>query len=224
MTKTAPPVDRRLNGAVAPAAPGLVPPPRLRRRPGLVAAAVVATCLGAVLAASAWSSSTDTTEVLVARTEVARGTVIEAGDLVRARVSLDPAVHALPGSKYDEVVGQRAALDIPAGGLVTPDSLSATVVPPAGKSVVGVALTAAQAPSMSLQAGDVVRVVVTPGQDGEATSSPPAYSEAEVVGVRDDSETGQRVVDLLVPHPDAAVLAARVATGKVALVLDSRER
>ncbi len=36
--------------------------------------------------------------------------------------------------------------------------------------------------------------------------------------------TGQTVVDLLVPQADATVLAARVATGNVALVLDSRER
>ena len=35
---------------------------------------------------------------------------------------------------------------------------------------------------------------------------------------------GQTIVDLLVPHADAAVLAARAATGNVSLVLDSRER
>ena len=53
-------------------------------------------------------------------------------------------MRALPASQYDDVVGQRAASDIPAGGLVTPDSVSATAVPPSGKSVVGVALTPAQ--------------------------------------------------------------------------------
>jgi hypothetical protein len=42
--------------------------------------------------------------------------------------------------------------------------------------------------------------------------------------VRTSSETGQLIVDLLVPHADAAILAARAATGNVALVLDSRER
>lgn len=52
----------------------------------------------------------------------------------------------------------------------------------------------------------------------------PVFSEATVAGVRTSSETGQLIVDLLVPHADAAVLAARAATGNVAIVLDSRER
>jgi len=223
MTDTAPRADRGLNGATVASPVGLVPPPRLRRRPALAAGAIAAICLGALLAAWAWSLSTSTSEVLVARAGIGRGAVIEAGDLARVRIGLDPAVRALPASEYDDVVGQRAALDIAAGGVVTPDSVSSTVVPPAGESVVGLALTVAQAPSMALQAGDRVRVVVTPGQDGQAASAP-ASSEAEVVGIRDDAQTGERIVDLLVPHADAALLAARIATGKVALVLDSRER
>lgn len=47
---------------------------------------------------------------------------------------------------------------------------------------------------------------------------------ATVVGVH-PSETGdQTIVDVVVPAEAAADLAARAATGKVALVLDSRER
>ena len=49
--------DRALNGAPAGTAVELVPPPRLRRRPALVAGAIAAICLGAVLAAWAWSLS-----------------------------------------------------------------------------------------------------------------------------------------------------------------------
>ena len=39
-----------------------------------------------------------------------------------------------------------------------------------------------------------------------------------------NEDTGETVVDLLVRHEDAAVLAARIATGHVALVLDARDR
>jgi hypothetical protein len=45
-----------------------------------------------------------------------------------------------------------------------------------------------------------------------------------VVGVHTSTQTGQSVVDLLVPRADAAVLATRIATGNITLVLDSRER
>ena len=45
-----------------------------------------------------------------------------------------------------------------------------------------------------------------------------------MVGSHVDDATGELIVDLLVPHADASMLAARVATGNVALVLDSGER
>ena len=44
------------------------------------------------------------------------------------------------------------------------------------------------------------------------------------MGVRVNDENGQNVVSVLVPEGEAAELAARAATGRVALVLDSRER
>ena len=48
--------------------------------------------------------------------------------------------------------------------------------------------------------------------------------EATVVGVSRVEETGETVVDVSVPEREAADLAARAATGRVALVLDARER
>ena len=186
----------------------------------------MAICLGALLAAWAWTATTNTQEVLVARHTIERGSVIEADDLARVRVSADPALKPVPATQFDQVVGQRAALDIAAGGDAHARTRSPpSVVPADGQSVVGVALTPAQAPGLDLQTGDQVRVVVTPAAGrGAAQRASPQFSEAEVVGVHVAEETGQTIVDLLVPHADAAVLAARVATGNVALVLDSRER
>lgn len=216
--------DDRTDHGSGPAEPPLAPPPKLRRRPALVAAAVAAICLGALLAAWAWTSTTNTTEVLAVRDAIIRGSVITADDLVRVRISTDPALDPVPVSAVDSVVGQRAALDISGGGLLTRDAVTASVVPAAGSSVVGVAVTAAQAPSEPLQAGDQVRVVVTPPTGDSAPAATPAFSDAEVVGTRYAEETGQLVVDVLVPHADAALVAARAATGNVAIVLDARER
>lgn len=208
----------------APSGTLLVPPPKLRRRPALVAAAIVAICLGALLAGWAWAATTDTQEVLVARNGIERGAVIEASDLARVRLSADPAVKPVVAGDLDQVVGQRAALDIAEGGLLTPVSFAPGVVPAEGSSVVGVALTPAQVPGLSLRTGDRVRVIATPAEGEELPAGAPPFNEAEVVGVQASDETGQTVVDLLVPHADAAVLAMRVATGNVVVVLDSRER
>ena len=48
--------------------------------------------------------------------------------------------------------------------------------------------------------------------------------EEGLVGERGPGDNGQIVVDVSVPYDQAAELAARAATGKIALVLDSRER
>jgi len=99
------------------------------------------------------------------------------------------------------------------------------VVPAKGMSVVGVSLPPALMPAVQLHSGDQVRIVATPGAQGDvATGTSPKSIEATVVGVRGTGDTGQIVVDVSVPHDQAAELAARAATGKVALVLDSRER
>ena len=122
------------------------------------------------------------------------------------------------------MVGQRAAFDIASGSALTLESFTAASLPATGESVVGVALTPAQAPGLALHSGDHVRVVVTPAAEGDAPGGTPEYSDAEVVAVHVNEDTGETVVDLLVRHEDAAVLAARIATGHVALVLDARDR
>jgi hypothetical protein len=94
MSKTATRDDRTLDQESSPAASPLVPPPKLRRRPALIVAALIAICLGALLAAWAWTATTTTQEVLVARDTIERGAVIEAGDLARVRVSADPALRS----------------------------------------------------------------------------------------------------------------------------------
>jgi hypothetical protein len=92
-------------------------------------------------------------------------------------------------------------------------------------SVVGVSLPPALMPAVALQSGDQVRIVATPGQQGDvAAGATPQSITATVVGVRSAGGSGQSVVDVSVPFEQAAELAARAATGKVALVLDSRER
>lgn len=220
---TATRIDGTLNDG-GPAATALVPPPKLRRRPALIASAIGAICIGALLAGWAWTATTNTQEVLVARHNIERGAVIAADDLARVRLSADPALKPVAASQLDQVVGQRAAMDIAEGAMLTPGSFTSEVVPGEGQSVVGVALTSAQAPGGGFQYGDHVRVVVTPAQGGDLPAGAPLVNDATVVGVHASEETGATVVDLLVPKTDAAVLATRIATGNVAVVLDSRER
>lgn len=213
--------------AARPADTGVGPPPKLRRRPMLVAASVAAVCLGALLGAWAWTSTSNTHPVVAVRSTIQRGQVITRADLVNVQVGLDPALASVPAAGVEDLVGKRAALDISAGSLVTPADVTSEVLPPAGQSVVGVGVPTGLMPGTPLLAGDHVRVVVTAGAQGEATNRPPQTISAVVVGVSLGGDAGPGapvVVSVQVPESNAAELAAAAATGKVAIVLDSRER
>lgn len=212
--------SRRAAGDQAP----VTPAPKLRRRPVLVAASVAAVILGALLGAWAWSSTSNTHEVVALRQTVTRGETITQGDLMTVQVGLDPALKTIPGDRMRSLVGQRAAMDMAAGSLITTESVTKTVLPAEGMSVVGVALPPSLMPGEALLAGDRVRIVATPGQQGDVGQEPAVSIAATVVGLYPNAENGQTVVSLEVPEGQAAELAARAATGKVALVLDSRER
>jgi hypothetical protein len=185
---------------------------------------VLAVCAGGLLSAYAYTSTTDTRAVLAVTSTVHRGELIEAGEVATVRIGVDPALHPVAAGQLGRVVGQRAATDLPAGSLVTEESVAATLVPPNGRSVVGVGLPSALLPGEPLQAGDRVRVVATPGQQGEVTAGRQRTLAATVVSVHPDPDNAQTVVSLQVPFAVAAEVAARASTGKVALVLDSRER
>ena len=98
------------------------------------------------------------------------------------------------------------------------------MAPATGESIVGVALATGKLPAEPLRAGDRVRLVQTPADQADVPATQVTI-DALVQNVPVMSEDGQTVViDLLVPSSRAAEVAARAATGRVALVLDSRER
>ncbi|GAB2863813.1 SAF domain-containing protein [Nocardioides pacificus] len=200
------------------------PRPKQRRRPWVFALCAALVAAGGLGTAFAFTSVNDTQEVLVVSRDIKRGETIEAGDLSVARLSVDPVLSPVAGNQKPDLEGSRAAVDLWAGALLTADSVTDTVVPREGESLVGVSLSPAQMPSEPLYSGDAVRIVTTPGDQGEVNNEEPATIEALVVGVSRVQETGETVVDVSVPAGDAADLAARAATRRVALVLDARER
>ena len=204
--------------------PVIPPPPRLRRRPSLVVASALLVVLGALASAWAYSSLGNAQEVVALRTDVARGRVITAESLQVVRVGVDPALRVVPGAQAGAIVGSRAAVDLKAGELLVPAAVTSEVVPGLGRSAVGLSLTPAQMPGGPLLVGDEVRIVSTPGAQGEVGSSTPAVYRGQVLGVSEPGADGTTGVTVQVDADVAPEIAARSATGKVALVLDSRVR
>jgi hypothetical protein len=190
----------------------------------MVLMSVGLTVLGGVLGLTVWMTATNSVEVVAVRAPVDRGGVIAAEDLMVVRVSVDPAIQVVPSAQLQTLVGKRAAADLAAGSLVSPAEVTDVVAPVTGESIVGIALTLGQLPAEPLRPGDRVRLVLTPAAQGEVTTSQVAI-DAVVQGVTSPAADGQTVVvDLVVPAPRAPEVAALAGTGRVALVLDSRER
>lgn len=204
---------------------GVAAPPKLRRRPLLALAGLGLVVIGALLAVWVYLSNTDATSAVAVRDTVMRGETITAADLMTVQVTPDPALQLVPAGDLDSFVGHRAARDLSAGTLLTPDGAAEQVVPGAGESVVGLALTSGMMPGEPLMVGDRVRVVATPGHAGDpaAFESADTVFGAEVVGVTASVESAQTVVSVLVPEQDAAQIAQWASAGRAALVLDSRE-
>ena len=190
----------------------------------MLAAGIALVALGGLGAAYLAQVVGQTVAVVAVARDVPAGEVIERADLAIANVSVDPALRPVAAGDLSTLVGQRAAVALPAGSLLTSAAVTDQVVPPSGRSLVGVALTAGQLPAEPLRSGDEVRIVETPVNQGEPPGTTPATIAGVVVSVSPPDETGLTVVDVMVPSGQAADLAARVATGRVGLVLDSRER
>jgi hypothetical protein len=208
-------------GAQQMASPPVPETTKLQRRPSAVVLALVLVCLGGLTGLWLWTSSSAATEVVAVRSPVERGQLIVPEDLTTVRVTLDPALRTVPASVLESLVGKRAVTDLAAGTLVAPEQVSDAVVPGAGLAVVAVPIAPGLIPSEPLKAGDTVRLVQAPAQGVEVTGAPAEITGTVLNVTPGDTET---VVDVLVADNRAGELAARAASGDLALVLASRER
>ena len=197
--------------------------PRYRRRPAMIGLGVGLLAVCGAGAAYLAQLSGETTQVVAVATDVHRGEVITDDDLTTAHAAPDPAVSPVPADHHGAIVGQRAAADLTAGTLLTSSAVTSAAVPAAGQTVVGVAVTEAQLPRQRMVPGDPVRIFDTPNPGDDPPTETPPSTPATVVSVSELTDNGQVIVDVVVDDDMAGDLVARVATGRVAIVLDSAQ-
>lgn len=217
-TKKTPETDSEPSAGARPVAAGRT---KLQRSPLLIVFGLLVLAAGGVFGWFMWVTTSTASEVVAARVDVQRGQLITVEDLTTVRVTLDPSLRTVPGANLKTLVGQRAATDLAAGTLISPNQISDGLLPPQGMSVVAVPVPAGLVPTVPIHAGDTVRLVQTPEPAGSVTGKPLTIT-AEVVDVTEgDQDT---IVNVLVPAASASGLAELAATGRVALVLDSAAR
>jgi hypothetical protein len=207
-----------------PAPPGPLKPTRARRRPALIALGLALVALSVLASVYLVSTLGRTYQVLAITGDIPRGAEITAANIGTVELPDTPtSLKPLAVDQFDQIVGtgKVAAADLKAGQLLTEDSFADELQPPAGQSIVGIALAPNQMPTKDLKSGDTVRVVETPATGGEPPAGPPFTIAATVVSTDDTAIGDQIVVDVQVTSANAAALAARAATGRVAIVIDA---
>lgn len=205
-----------------PAPPGPLKPTRARRRPALIALGLALVALSVLGSVYLTTSLGQTYQVLAVSSEIPRGTAIKPGDIATVELPTGlTALQPISADQFDRVKNQVATTDLKPGQLITEESIAEELQPAAGQSIVGVALAPNQMPTNRPKSGDAVRIVETPATGGEPPVEAPFSIAATVVSTSPSTLGDQTVVDVQVASNNAAALAARAATGRVALVIDA---
>lgn len=190
----------------------------VRRRWGRVGAGIAAALLGAWVFAAVYLSADDSREVLVVADGVARLEQIQRSDLRVVSLPTNTDVEAVSASRLADVVGRVAATDLAAGSLLADGEL----VPvgerlvAANEAVVGVLVRLGDAPTIELDRGAVVSVVIRPAA---GTSGDVREVTGWVANLSGAASNGDRPIEVVVTRSDAAVVSAAAADHRVTIVV-----
>ena len=193
--------------------------PRVPRRYGQWAGAVLFVVMAVLLAGWFWQQKSDRHAVLMIAEPVPAGAVITAEDLGIIEVS--GVTGAIPSAESGSVVGSTAAVGLVDGQILTRDMVSTDPLPGPGERVVGLQLDATRAPA-GLTPGDAVVVLAVPPAGDPSTpedlDDPTVLAAKATVASADVIEGAGTRLTLLVSEAAAERVTAYVAAGRVALV------
>ncbi|MPZ94087.1 MAG: hypothetical protein GEU96_04040 [Propionibacteriales bacterium] len=193
--------------------------PRMPRRYGQWAGAVLFVIMAVLLAGWFWQQKSDRQAVLVIAEPVAAGAVITSEDLDVVEVS--GVRGAIPSVDSGSVVGSTAAVGLVDGQILTRDMVTTDPLPGPGERVVGLQLDATRAPA-GLMPGDTVVVLAVPPAGDPSTpgelDAPTVLAPSATVASATAIEGAGTRLTLLVPEPVAERVTAYVAAGRVAVV------
>ncbi len=209
----------------APELPTIPEPPRMpgRRNPKWIALGVVALCLGGLLSFAIYSNVVTERTVLAMSQTVYRGEVIEATDLTRTVIQGDAFPDAVPAGRQEQLVGQRAAFDLPAGSVLAGSSVTTQTIPGPGTAVVGLKLATGRAPDGLLLPSAPLRLVALPPSAenaGPADKLTGKTYSARVVDQAPGVDGTSIVVNVEVTGAIAPTIATLAAQDRIAVVRD----
>ena len=222
-----------------PTAPGgrRMPSAPRERKPALAALAVLLVALGAVAAGYLVINAGHRVGAVGITQQVGQGQRIPASAIKEVEIASNSGINYVAWQYANRVAGVYAAVQIPAGTLLTPAMTTATNNLAAGKVQVGLSLKPGQAPANLLIGQSVEAFGVGTGSGCAATSAGSGGTGgtgggngagpgvpittgviASVVGST-ASNGSTAAVTLAVPDADAGILACYASAGDVAIAL-----
>jgi hypothetical protein len=220
-----------------PTAPGgrRMPSAPRERKPALAALAVLLVALGAVAAGYLVISAGHRVGAVEITQEVGQGQQIPAAAIKEVEIASNSGVNYVAWQYANRVAGVFAAVQIPAGTLLTPAMTAATNNLAAGKVEVGLSLKAGQAPANLLIGQTVEAFPVGTGSGCAANGGtanggggngatvgpgvPIATGTIASVSGSTSSNGTTAAVTLAVSSADAGTLACYASAGNVAIAL-----
>jgi SAF domain len=197
-----------------------------RRRPAMIALAIVLIGAGVLGSAALYSRENHKVPVLVVTAAVPAGSVLTAADVGTTTIAAGPDVQTIPAGQLPQVIGLVARAPLRPGTLLAASELTSSLPPGHGQVLVAVEVKQAVLPAYGLAAGDHVLVVPTPVVPGSTTSLAQVLLRPMPAIVQQVSpspnQDGWAVVDLLVPSGSGVKLAQQSATGQIGLIVTSR--
>jgi hypothetical protein len=203
------------------------------RKPALAALAVLLVALGAVAAGYLVINAGHRVGAVEITQQVGQGQRIPASAIKEVEIASNSGINYVAWQYANRVAGVYAAVQIPAGTLLTPAMTTATNNLAAGKVQIGLSLKPGQAPANLLIGQTVEAFGVGTGSGCGATAAGGAAGGNNGAGPGVPITTGviasvtgstasngsTAAVTLAVPDADAGVLACYASAGDVAIAL-----
>ena len=199
-----------------------LPKPARRRRPVLVVVGLVLAALSAALVAALLNAATATTLVWATATEVSRGHLVGADELVAVEVANSAAGSLLEASvaSRGQLDGRVWAADLPAGHLLSSALVAERAAVGEGQALVGLRLNPGEFPIAGMRPGDVVQVIEAAAQQGESPRVLVDSAVVESVAVLgDQGVAAARLITLSVPADAAAAVTNAGGAGRASIAV-----
>lgn len=216
------------------------PSPVRRRRPLMVALAVVLLAVCGLGGAALFQSNSRSSSVVEVRRTVPRGSVVTALDLTTVTIGQTAGVSTVPANQLASQVGLIARYDLTEGSLLNSASLTSEAAPASGRVQIGLRLQPGQIPTEAMMPGTPLQLVYAPSGNsgggaapagstsGSSGSAAGAVSTALYPAVlvsmagETDGTAVQMTVD--VPTANAAVITRLAAAGNIGVIRLSTRR